>query len=89
MLTVRSQCTNTEASRGNQFFSSWYSGGIVWWTMNHEGVSRQRGKFVPPAHGGVPPLVWGVYIDSPNNLVLGSDISTGLWIIRPKGLKDF
>ena len=80
---------NTEVTRGNQFFSSWYSDGIVWWTMNREGVSRQRGKFVPPSHNGVPPLVWGVYIDSSRNLVLGRDITTGLWIVQPKGLKDF
>ncbi len=80
---------NTEVARGDQFFSSWYSNGIVWWTMNDEGVSYQRGKFIPASHNGVPPLMWGVYVDSAHNLILGSDITTGLWIVRPKDLKNF
>ncbi|CAN5781260.1 hypothetical protein BH18ACT15_BH18ACT15_02700 [soil metagenome] len=79
---------DTEVTRRNQFFSSWYSDGIVWWTMNGEGASRLRGSFVPPSRNGVPPLVWGVYLDSRHNLILGSDITTGLWIVRPEGLRD-
>jgi len=58
----------------------------VWWTMNEQGVSHQLGQFVPP---GSPPLVWGVAIDSAHDLILASDITSGLWIVRPKGLANF
>jgi hypothetical protein len=81
---------NTEVALGRQFFSSWYSDGIVWWTMDGNGASRQLGQFVPPASEleGIP-LVWGVYVDHAHNLILASDFGSGLWIVRPKGLKDF
>jgi hypothetical protein len=77
---------NTEVTGDDQFFSSWYSDGVVWWTMNEQGVSHQLGQFVPP---GSPPLVWGVSIDSTHDLILASDITSGLWIVRPKGLANF
>jgi len=81
---------NTEVVLGNQFFSSWYSDGIVWWTMASNGSSHQLGQFVPPASDrfGVP-LVWGVYLDSSHDLILASDMGSGLWIVRPKGLNHF
>jgi hypothetical protein len=81
---------NTEVALGRQFFSSWYSDGIVWWTMDENGASHQLGQFVPPASEleGIP-LVWGVYVDHVQNLILASDFGSGLWIVRPKGLKDF
>jgi hypothetical protein len=80
---------NTEVTLGNQLFSSWYSDGVVWWTMNDQGVSRQLGQFVPPPSGTTPPLVWGVAIDSGNDLILASDIRSGLWVVRPQGLGNF
>ena len=76
---------NTEVVKANQFFSSWYSDGVVWWTMDDRGVSHQRGQFVPPA-SDAPPLVWGIYPVSGKSLVLASDIVSGLWIVKPKGL---
>jgi hypothetical protein len=81
---------NTEVVLGTQFFSSWYSDGVVWWTMDSNGSSHQLGQFVPPASDrfGVP-LVWGVYLDSGHDLILASDMGSGLWIVRPKGLNDF
>ena len=81
---------NSEVALGKQFFSSWYSDGIVWWTMSDSGSSHQLGQFVPPASDrfGVP-LVWGVYLDSAHDLVLASDMGSGLWIVRPKGLNHF
>ena len=50
-------------------------------------------SFVPPAgHNPVKPSqrgvlsqtpqVWGVYYDAERDLVLGSDMNTGLWILR-------
>lgn len=81
---------NTEVALGRQFFSSWYSDGIVWWTMDQNGASHQRGQFVPPASEafGIP-LVWGVYVDSVHDVILASDFGSGLWIVRPKGLNHF
>jgi len=81
---------NTEVANGNQLFSSWYSDGIVWWTANTKGSMRQIGQFTPPANAdGSPPLVWGVFVDSEHDLILGSDINSGLWIVKPKGLGRF
>ncbi len=77
---------NTEAVGDDQFFSSWYSDGIVWWTMDDEGVSNQLGQFVPPGPGGVA-FVWGVHPVRGRSLVLASDITTGLWIVRPQGFR--
>jgi hypothetical protein len=79
---------STEVSGTDQFFSSWYSDGVVWWTMSDQGASGQLGQFVPPANGDTPPLVWGVAIDSRHDLILASDITSGLWIVRPQGLRD-
>jgi hypothetical protein len=74
---------NTEVVKRDQLFSSWYSDGVVWWTMNGRGVTHQLGQFVPPGS----PFVWGVYPLRHRRLILASDLGTGLWIVRPKGLK--
>jgi hypothetical protein len=81
---------NTEVVLGTQFFSSWYSDGIVWWTMSSNGSSHQVGQFVPPASArfGVP-MVWGVYPDAGRDVILASDMGSGLWIVQPKGLNHF
>ena len=81
---------NTEVS-GTNAFSSWYSDGIVWWSFADLENPVQRGQFVPPATedptGANPtaPVVWGVYLDRERNLVLVSDMNSGLWIVRPTG----
>jgi hypothetical protein len=86
---------NTEVVRGDEAFSSWYSDGIVWWHIGSSGVTRMRGQFVPPAApdpmGFFPtiPIVWGVYPDRDANLILASDINSGLWLLKPVGLGDF
>jgi len=81
---------NTEVTGRDQFFSSWYSDGIVWWTMADHGVTRQKGQFVPPPRpDGSLASVWGVFIDSTHDVILASDIRTGLWIAKPKGLNNF
>ncbi|HVQ92736.1 MAG TPA: hypothetical protein VMU51_17005 [Mycobacteriales bacterium] len=81
---------NTEVFGSDQFFSSWYAGGVVWWTMNDQGVSRQLGRFVPPtAADGSLAEIWGVSIDPTRHLIVASDIRGGLWIIQPTGLAGF
>ncbi len=80
---------NTEVVRDRQFFSSWYSDGVVWWTMADSGASYLRGQFVPPSTRFAPPLVWGVYPDARHDVILASDITSGLWIVRPVGLGRF
>jgi hypothetical protein len=76
---------NTEVVNGDQFFTSWYSDGVLWWTMNDQGVTHQIGHFVPPGPPGSA-FVWGVYPLPGRGLVLASDSLTGLWVVRPKGL---
>lgn len=86
---------NTEIAGRGQAVSSWYSDGIVWWDFRNPARPVRRGQFVPPAaedeEGVFPriPLVWGVYLDRRRNLVLASDINSGLWILRPQGLGNF
>ncbi len=80
---------NTEVVQGRQFFSSWYSDGIVWWTMRDNGASYMKGQFVPPANQYGSPLVWGVYPDSRHDVILASDFTSGLWIVKPVGLGNF
>jgi hypothetical protein len=86
---------NTEIARDTQAFSSWYSDGIVWWQFTKPPHPKQRGQFVPPAAedptGNLPtaPIVWGVFIDHAHNLVLASDMNSGLWIVKPVGLRNF
>lgn len=86
---------NTEVAKGSQAFSSWYSDGIVWWDYADPAHPVRRGQFVPPAavdeSGIFPPvpIVWGVFLDRGRNLVLASDINSGLWILRPRGLGNF
>jgi hypothetical protein len=86
---------NTEVAKGTQAFSSWYTDGIVWWDYADPAHPVQRGQFVPPGaedpEGIFPPIpiVWGVYLDRDRNLVLASDINSGLWILRPIGLGNF
>lgn len=81
---------NTEVALDRQMFSSWYSDGIVWWTMSSRGVAHDRGRFVPTAGGLLrAPMVWGVFVDSRHDLILASDIGSGLWLVRPKGLRRF
>ncbi len=65
-----------------EFMSSWYSDGIVWWRMGQDGTATQLGQFVPGRSGGLP-FTWGVAPVPDRNLVVASDIGSGLWIVRP------
>ena len=69
---------NTEVALGRQFFSSWYSDGVVWWTMSDRGrrVSSASSCRRPGPPFGAP-LVWGVYVDHVHHLILASDMGPG------------
>ncbi|MEP6526828.1 MAG: hypothetical protein ABJA86_06655 [Nocardioidaceae bacterium] len=87
--------TESAGSRRAQMFSSWYTDGIVWWSLVHRRDPVMKGQFVPPPTedptGTFPavPIVWGVYPDPVSNLIFASDINSGLWILRPTGLGNF
>jgi hypothetical protein len=69
---------NTEV-KGSVAFSSWYSDGIVRWSFKKPRNPQLLGQFVPPAQ----PMVWGVAFVEGTDLVVASDMNTGLWIVRP------
>ena len=87
--------TENAGSRRAQMFSSWYTDGIVWWSLVNRRNPVMKGQFVPPPTedptGTFPPvpIVWGVYPDPASNLIFASDINSGLWILRPTGLGNF
>jgi hypothetical protein len=82
---------NTEV-RGNRGYSSWYSNGIVAIDLSDPTNPRRVGQFVPNTGArhanslGVGPAeMWGVAIDPATGIIYGSDMRTGLWIVRPTG----
>lgn len=86
---------NTEVVNDDQVFASWYSDGIRWIDLSDPADPTEVGYFVPPTtedpHGQFPtaPLVWGVWPDPARNVILASDINSGLWILQPTGLGDY
>jgi hypothetical protein len=81
---------NTEVD-GDMAFSSWFSHGIVAIDLSDPLDPLFAGQFVPPTSrrfagslGVGPAEMWGVAIDD-DGLVYGSDMRSGLWILRPTG----
>jgi hypothetical protein len=78
---------NTEVLHGNLLAASWYSDGIRLIDISRPADPREVGSFVPPATpdptGFFPPvpLVWGVWPHR-GDIVLASDINSGLWILK-------
>ena len=81
---------NTEVLRGNLLAASWYSDGIRLIDITDPSDPREAGSFVPPATpdptGFFPPvtLVWGVWPHR-GNIIVASDINSGLWILKVSG----
>lgn len=87
---------NTEVV-GDRAYSSWYSNGVI--ALDLGPLSRRTprdpvmvGRFVPT--GGVShspfvpegiPNVWGVAIRPSDGTMFLSDLTSGLWIVRPAG----
>ncbi len=86
---------NSEVVRRDQVFASWFSDGVRWVDISKPRRPQEIARFVPPRtrdpHGFFPPvtLVWGVKPLQEMNLILASDINSGLWILRAEGLGDF
>jgi hypothetical protein len=81
---------NTEVL-GTKAYSSWYANGIVALDLGplnrrKPGDPRMVGQFVPPAAGVEFEYngMWGVFVRK-DGVVFGSDIGSGLWIVKPKG----
>ncbi|MDP8961835.1 MAG: hypothetical protein M3N32_09505 [Actinomycetota bacterium] len=78
---------NSEVVQSDQVFASWYSDGVRWIDLSNPRRPVERGFFVPPSSEegllGAPaaPLVWGVWPH--NDLILVSDVHSGLWIVKP------
>jgi hypothetical protein len=72
--------------RGNTAYISWYSDGIQVLDISQPAAPRNIGSFVPPAvedpFGFLPTAaeLWGVYVQG--DLILGSDMNAGLYILK-------
>lgn len=82
---------NTEV-KGNRGYAAWFANGIVAMDLSDPTHPRFVGQFVPPTNGRFasslgpgPASVWGVAVDPATGIVYGSDMRTGLWIVRPTG----
>jgi hypothetical protein len=87
---------NTEVA-GDRAYSSWYAEGVAAFDLSPlgdrpPGTPVFLGRFAPPPGGReLPyvdpdaPIVWGVAIQRETGLLYLSDITTGLWIVRPVG----
>lgn len=78
---------------GTTVYTSWYSDGIRVVDASDPTNPTEVAFFVPPAaHNPVKPSqrfvlsqtpqMWGVVYDAERDLILGSDMNSGLWILR-------
>jgi hypothetical protein len=80
---------NTEVL-GDRAYSSWYSNGIIALDLGPLDKRKPRdpkmvGRFVAPLSGEFSlGGIWGVYVRG-DGVVFGSDMGSGLWIVKPKG----
>jgi hypothetical protein len=85
---------NAEVVGRDQVFLSWYSDGVRWVDIGKPRKPKELAGWVPRAqrdpHGFFPKeaLVWGVYPMADRELVLVSDINSGLWVLKARGLQD-
>lgn len=82
---------NTEVL-GDRAYAAWFSHGIVALDLANPTSPSYAGQFVPPTNqrfagalGVGTPEMWGVAIDPDTGIVYGSDMRTGLWIVKPTG----
>ena len=78
---------------GTDVYISWYTDGVRVVDASNPTAPVEVANFVPPA--GKQPIkpsqrnvltnttqIWGVVVDPETGLVYGSDMNTGLWILR-------
>lgn len=82
---------------GDRSYAAWYSNGIVALDLTPlnsvpPGDPVMVGQFIPkplkPRTEFIPgrvPAVWGVAVRSSDGLIFVSDLTSGLWIVRPVG----
>ena len=85
---------NAEVVGRDQVFVSWYSDGVRWVEIANPRKPKELARWVPRAgrdpHGFIPnePIVWGVYPMPDGEVVLATDINSGLWVLEARGLRD-
>ena len=85
---------NAEIVGRDDAFVSWYSDGIRWVDVSDPSKPREIDAWVPPAtkdpHGFLPkvPVVWGVFPLPDSDVILASDINSGLWVLQAEGLDN-
>lgn len=74
--------------KGDQLFISHYDAGVRWLDILNPAQPKELGYFVPPSrmvNGRLEgATVWGVTVDD-RDLIYGSDMTNGLWILRRSG----
>lgn len=79
---------NTEVVK-NRAYSSWYLHGIVALDMSDPTNPEKVGQLVPSRTGKEQGFsafgMWGVALDPKAGIVYGSDMNSGLWILKPTG----
>lgn len=72
--------------RGSSVYASWYTDGILVIDISQPAAPREIASFVPepvPDPFGILPTVaemWGIYVQ--NDLILGSDMNAGLYVLK-------
>ena len=77
---------NTEVN-DDRAYSSWFSHGIVALDLTRPEQPTKVGQFAPPAGDRLQDFtgMWGVAIDYDTDVVYGSDMGSGLWVVKPTG----
>ena len=83
---------NAEVVGRENAFMSWYSDGVRWVDISHPKDPKTVDSWVPPKardpYKFLPavPVVWGVYPVPGSDIILATDINSGLWVLQAKGL---
>jgi hypothetical protein len=83
---------NAEVVGRDDAFFSWYSNGVRWVNISDPARPKTIDAWVPrkarDPYDFLPtvPVVWGVYPVPDSDIVLASDINSGLWVLQARGL---
>lgn len=85
---------NAEVVGTHEAVVSWYSDGIRWLDISKPSRPLEIDTWIPPKaadpYNFIPtiPAVWGVYPLPDDDLILATDINSGLWILEAPNLGD-